>query len=93
MNEEVSSVKDTTSRNWNALKTKIAADIEVLKSEVAQQKQTLEVNRAENKAERLDWEAAFAIDYAIASVEQAAVAVLDAVAGRVEAEKLKHAAK
>ena len=42
-----------------------------------------------NRAERLEWEAGVAIDYAIASVEQAKLAVLDAVAGRAEAEKTK----
>ena len=93
VNQEVKSVKDTATRNWNALQAKIAADIESLKKGVAEQKQALEVKHAENKAERLESEAAFAIDYAIASVEQATVAVLDAVAGRVEAEKRKQAAR
>jgi hypothetical protein len=37
----------------------------------------------------LEREATFAIDYAIASVEQAKLAVLDAVIGRVDAEKAK----
>jgi hypothetical protein len=40
-----------------------------------------DVKRAENRAERLEWEAGFAIDYAIASIEQANLAVLDAVDG------------
>ncbi len=35
----------------------------------------------------LDWEAGVAIDYAIASVEQAKLAVLDAVSSRAAAEK------
>jgi hypothetical protein len=48
------------------------------------------VKRAERRAERLEWEAGFAIDYAIASVEQAKLAVLDAVDGRVEVEQAKH---
>jgi hypothetical protein len=39
----------------------------------------------------LEREATFAIDYAIASVEQAKLAVLDAVIGRVDAEKAKSA--
>ena len=38
---------------------------------------------------RLEWEAGFAIDYAIASVEQAKLAVLDAVDGRLAAEEAK----
>jgi site-specific recombinase len=89
VNEEVQSVKDTTSRNWNALQAKIAADVEALKQKVAQQKQALDIKLAEKNAERLEWEAQFAIDYAIASVEQASMAVLDALAGRIQAENLK----
>jgi hypothetical protein len=44
-----------------------------------------------NRAEWLEWKAGFAIDYAIASVEQARLAVLDAVDGRLEAEEAKQA--
>ena len=40
-----------------------------------------DVKRAENRAERLQWKAGFAIDYAIASIEQGNLAVLDAVDG------------
>jgi hypothetical protein len=49
------------------------------------------VKRVENRAEWLEWEAAFAIDYAIASVEQARLAVLDAVDSRLAAEEAKQA--
>ena len=45
------------------------------------------VKRADNHAERLEWEASFAIDYAVAAIEEAKSAVLDALVGRVEAEK------
>jgi hypothetical protein len=71
VNQEVKSVKDTATRNWNALEAKIAADIEALKAGIAQRKREREAGRAENKAERLEWEAAFAIDYAVASIDQA----------------------
>ena len=93
VNQEVKSVKDTTTRNWNALQTKISSDMNALKAAVAERKQERDVKRAENYADKLEWEAGFAVDYAIASVEQATVAVLDAVAGRVEAEKRKQAAR
>ena len=45
----------------------------------------------EKHAERLEWEADFAIDYAIASIEQAGFAAIDAIAGRVKAEQVKGA--
>ena len=40
-------------------------------------------------ADELDWEAGIAIDYAIASIQQAEWAVLDAVAARAQAHKAK----
>jgi hypothetical protein len=91
VNQEVKSVKDTATRNWNALQAKVDADIQNLKAGIAQRKREREAGRAESNAERLEWEAGFAIDYAVASIEQAKLAVLDAIAGRVEAEEIKKA--
>jgi hypothetical protein len=91
VNQEVKSVKDTATRNWNALQAKIASDIQNLKTGIAQRKRELEAGRAENNAERLEWEAGFAIDYAVASIEQAKLAVLDAIAGRAQAEEVRKA--
>ena len=93
VNQEVESVKDTTTRNWNALQTKISSDINALKAAVTERKQERDVKRAENSADKLEWEAGFAVDYAIASVEQAKLAVLDAIAGRAEAEEAKTATR
>ena len=41
--------------------------MDALKADVAQAKHDLDVKSAEKHAERLEWEADFAIDYAIAS--------------------------
>jgi hypothetical protein len=49
------------------------------------------VKHAESRADRLEWEAGFAIDYAIASVEQAKLAVLDAIDSRAEVDVAKRA--
>ena len=73
------------------MKAKVAADIAMLKVNVAEAKRNHDVKRAEHRADRLEWEAGFAIDYAIASVEQANLAVLDAIDGRVQAELAKQA--
>jgi hypothetical protein len=74
------------------MKAKIAADMDDLKSKVARRKHDLSVKRAANYSQLLDEEASFAIDYAIASIEQAKVAVLDSIAGHLEVEKAKHTA-
>jgi hypothetical protein len=68
---------------------KVAADIDSLKAGVAQAKHDLDARQAEHHAEKREWEAGVAIDYAIASVEQAKLAVLDAVSSRAEAERAK----
>src|ERR1700730_1823155 len=89
VNQQVKSFKATSSRNWNALQAKIAADIDTLKAGIAERKHERDVRRTENYAERLEWEAGFAIDYAVASIEQARLAVLDAIARRVQAEEIR----
>ena len=91
VNQEIKSVGDTAVRNWTAVRAKIAADMNALKADVAHAKHDRDARHAENHAERLEWEAGVAIDYAIASVEQAKLAVLDAVSSRVEAGETKRA--
>jgi hypothetical protein len=73
------------------VKAKIADDMSHLKADIAHHKHDRDVKRATSRADRLEWEAGFAIDYAIASVEQAKFAVLDAVDGRLAAEEAKQA--
>jgi hypothetical protein len=89
INQEVKSANDTATRNWASVKAKITDDMNHLKANIAHAKHERDAKRAENRADRLEWEAGFAIDYAIASVEQARLAVLDAVDGRLAAEEAK----
>jgi len=92
VNQKIKSASDTVSAKWNGLKAKIAADVDDLKSKVAQRKHDASVKRAANYSPLLDEDASYAIDYAIASIEQAKVAVLDAIAGHIEVEKAKRTA-
>jgi hypothetical protein len=69
------------------MRAKIAAD--TLKADVGQKKHDFDVKRADNYADRLELVAGFAIDYAIAAVEQAEWAVLDAVVSRAEPEQAR----
>jgi len=89
VNQQIKSVNDTAARNWGAARAKIAADMAALKANVAHQKHEHDVRRAEKHADDLEWEAGFAIDSAIASIEQAKVAVLDALDARLDAEEAK----
>ena len=87
--QDIKSVGDTAARNWTAVRAKVAADIDSLKAGAARVKHDLDARQAEHHAERPEWEAGVAIDYATASVEQAKLAVLDAVSSRAEAERTK----
>jgi hypothetical protein len=89
VNNDIKSAEDTATKNWNAVRAKVAADINNLKAKVGQKKHDLDAKRAESYADQLEWEASVAIDYAIASVEQAELAVLDAVISRADAQQVK----
>lgn len=89
--DSVKSAGDAAARKWTTLQAKITGDLQSVKSAVAQKKQDWDVRRAESQADRLEWEASLAVDYAIAMVEQAELAVLDAVAGRIEAAEARRA--
>ncbi len=90
IDRDIKSIEDTTSQHWGALKAKVATDMNFMKANIAEFQHERDVKRAENHAHRLDREATFAIDYAVASIEQAKLAVLDAVIGHGEAEKAKN---
>jgi hypothetical protein len=92
VNQQIQSVGDSAAKDWNARKAKIAADMDALKAKVVRKKHELEAKHAEKEADRLERDARLAIDYAIAAVDQARLAVLDAVAGRIQAEGVRRAA-
>ncbi len=89
VDRDMKSAGDNITGNWNALKAKIAGDMDTLKANMAQRKHDRGARRAENYAEVLEAEAACSVDYAIASIEQAKLAVLDALVGRVEADQAR----
>ena len=92
VNEQIESVGDSVAKDWNARKAKVTADIDALKAKVVRKKRDLDAKLAEKEADRLESDASFAIDYAIAAVDQARLAVLDAVAGRIQAKEARRAA-
>jgi hypothetical protein len=87
--DSVKSAGDAAAKKWTAFQTKISNDLQSIKEGIAQKKQDLDVRQAEKHADRLEWEAGVAVDYAIAAVEQAELAVLDAVAGRMDVAQTK----
>ena len=89
MDRDIKGASDKVVANWNVLKAKVAADMDAWNAKIAQFKHDQGIKRAENHAERTEWEASFAIDFAAAAVEEAKSAVLDAIVARIEAEKTK----
>ena len=86
VNRDIKSAGNDVTSHWNALKTKVSADMDAWNAKIAQLKHDRGVKRADNHAERLEWEASFAVDCAVAAIEEAKAAVLDAIVGRIEAE-------
>ena len=78
-------------KDLSTVKAKVSADLNALKTDVQRAKHKLDVKVAKKRAEALEWEASFAIDYAIASIEQAKFAVLDAIDARQVSEQAKRA--
>jgi len=91
VNQQIKSAGESATRDTKALQAKITADMDALKAHVVEAKHGLDVKLAEKRADVLESDAGFSIDYAIASVEQARLAVLDAIDGRLAAEQVKRA--
>jgi hypothetical protein len=84
-------VGEAIAKDWNALQKKIVPDMTAVITFAANAKHDLDAQRAENRAELMEYDARLAIDYAIAAVEQARFAVLDAIDARLTAEKVRQA--
>jgi hypothetical protein len=91
VDQEIQTAKSSAAKDLTTVKAKISADLNALKANVQLAKHNVDTKVAQMRAEDLAWEAGFAIDYAVASVEQAGFAVLDAIEARQAAEQAKAA--
>ena len=91
MDSDINAASEKVVTNWNVLKAKVAADMDAWNAKIAQFKHDQGMKRAENHAERMEWEASFAIDFAGAAIEEAKSAVLDAIVARIETNKTRAA--
>jgi hypothetical protein len=89
VNQDMHAVGDTLADKWKTLQAKIAADKAALKTRIDEKKHERDVKHAESHAKALEAEASLAIDYAVASIDQAELAVYDAIVARAEADKTK----
>ena len=91
VDQEIQAAKTSAAKDLTAVKAKVSADLNRMKADVQRAKHNVDVKVAQMRADDLEWEAGFAIDYAIASIEQAGFAVLDAIEARKSAEQAKAA--
>lgn len=87
--DKVNSARDQADERWNAFKTKLAADSETLHDSFQQKRLERKARSTGNYAADMAVEAGAAIDYAVATIDMAELAVLDAVAAQDEADIAK----
>jgi hypothetical protein len=87
--KSVKAATDAGSSKWGAMEAKLGADMDALKIRASEKKHAIDAKIAERDAEHAESDASFAIDYAIASIEQAKLAVFDAISARLDAEAVK----
>jgi hypothetical protein len=91
VDQDLKSIGDTATEHWSKFQAKVSNDLHSLKARIEEQKQERDLRRAEKRADKLEREAGAAIDYANASIEQAQLAVIDAIIGRLEADEARDA--
>jgi hypothetical protein len=91
VDKDIQNLGDSAAAQWNALQAKVASDISRLKATYEQRQHDRSVDRAVHRADRLESEAGIAIDFALATIEDAKRAVLDAIAARIEASEARSA--
>jgi hypothetical protein len=87
--EKTKAVGDALSSHASSIKAKISGDLATLKGKVESKKQQIDASLAAKHADHLEQDAEYAITYALAAIDQAEAAALDALAARVEADQLK----
>ena len=88
LRETVASGKGQVSDWWDGVQRSWDDHITAVRDNVENKKATHDRNSAEQAADRAEDDAAFAINYAYAAVEEAEYAVLDAILTRMNADDL-----
>jgi hypothetical protein len=83
---------DQQQEAWNSHVAKVRNDIEEKKAEFEGKKSELDVKKAKKHADHAERDAAWAIDYAYAALEEADYSVLRAIVARADAEDVASSA-
>lgn len=79
---------DEISSAWGNFNGAMRARAEAVRQQIAAKKDAADANRAERRAERLELNAALAIDFALVAMEDAELAVAEAIDARLLADDL-----
>jgi hypothetical protein len=86
LEQAASEAKESATSRWEELRANVHAHLERIKTDFDARKQTLDVKRAERRAESAEQDAAATILVASFAIEQAEYAVLYATLARSEAD-------
>lgn len=84
--DKIGATKRDASAHAVALKNKIDSDIAGIKQKLADTKHKIDANIASDRADLYEADAEDAVNYAIFAIDQAEIAVLDALAARSDAK-------
>ena len=73
---------------WHDVQRSWSQHVAAVKENIDDRRAEHDVDRANKRADNAEGDAAFAIDYAVAAIEEAEYAVLDASLARMEADEL-----
>ena len=73
---------------WHDVQRSWSQHVAAVKEDLTDRRAEHDVDRANKRAENAEGDAAFAIDYAVAAIDEAEYAVLDASLARMEADEL-----
>jgi len=88
MDADAADAADDTRSWWNDTRQSIDARITELRGERDDHRAARSVKRAERHAEDAEQDAAYAVDFALAMLDEAEYAVADAVLARLDADEL-----
>ncbi len=86
---DMQSVNESISSSWSKLNQGLKSGVEQIKSDVAAKREAVELNLAKARADRLEENAEVAIGFAILAIEEADLAIVEAVDARLHAESLE----
>ena len=73
---------------WHDVQRSWSQHVAAVREDITDRRAEHDLDRANKRAENAEGDAAFAIDYAVAAIEEAEYAVLDASLARMEAKEL-----